>query len=381
MAEGIHSTLLCLAKAIQRAWRERCVAAIGGVGDHFRGVNMKSRITKTVALAALMAGSAGVANATEGWYGRADAGWSIDGTHDIEAAAVEGDLESDWTQHLGLGYAFQNGFRLEGELSHRFNQTEFEGFPLVDSDVHVWGAMANLFYDFNRGGAAQPYLGVGAGAARVNSRTVSGLNSISGEDTVVAYQALAGVAIGITEQLALDVGYRYFIADDINLDEGTINSDSDYDHQAITVGLRYQFAAPAAPVVVPPPVAPPVTPPVPPPVVTCPTSEFVVYFEWDRSNLNQAALETIDAAVNRARQCNVGGVVVVGHTDTSGSPTYNQGLSERRASVVRDALVARGIGAGAIQTQARGETDLARATRDGVREPLNRRTAVTITFR
>lgn len=122
-------------------------------------------------------------------------------------------------------------------------------------------------------------------------------------------------------------------------------------------------------------------PPPPPPVTTCPTSEFVVYFEWDRSNLNQAALETIDAAVNRARQCNVGGVVVVGHTDTSGSPTYNEGLSERRASVVRDALVARGIPTGSITTQARGETDLARATADGVREPLNRRTAVTITFR
>ena len=67
--------------------------------------------------------------------------------------------------------------------------------------------------------------------------------------------------------------------------------------------------------------------------------------------------------------------------DTSGSTRYNVGLSERRASVVRDALVSRGMSAGAIRTEARGETDLARATRDGVREPLNRRTAVTITFR
>ena len=115
--------------------------------------------------------------------------------------------------------------------------------------------------------------------------------------------------------------------------------------------------------------------------VACPTSEFVVYFEWDRSNLNQAALETIDAAVQRARECNLASIVLVGHTDTSGSTTYNQGLSERRAAVVRDALVARGLGAGAITTQARGESDLARATADGVREPLNRRTAVTITFR
>jgi outer membrane protein OmpA-like peptidoglycan-associated protein len=106
-----------------------------------------------------------------------------------------------------------------------------------------------------------------------------------------------------------------------------------------------------------------------------------VYFEWDRSNLNQAALETIDAAVNRARQCNVSGVTVVGHTDTSGSAAYNQRLSERRASVVRDALVARGMSAAGIETAARGENELARATRDGVREPLNRRTAVTIRFR
>ena len=72
---------------------------------------------------------------------------------------------------------------------------------------------------------------------------------------------------------------------------------------------------------------------------------------------------------------------MVGHTDTSGSPAYNEGLSERRASVVRDALVARGLAAGAVTTQARGESDLARPTSDGVREPLNRRTAVTISFR
>jgi outer membrane protein OmpA-like peptidoglycan-associated protein len=87
--------------------------------------------------------------------------------------------------------------------------------------------------------------------------------------------------------------------------------------------------------------APP--PPPPPPPVACPTFDFIVYFEWDRSNLNQAALETIDASVIRAHQCNVSRVLVVGHTDSSGATTYNQNLSERRASVVRDALVARGI--------------------------------------
>ncbi|MCL4716070.1 MAG: OmpA family protein [Hyphomonadaceae bacterium] len=354
---------------------------------------MKSRITKTVALAALMAGAAGVANATEGWYGRADVGWSTDGEYDYDGtgfAYADGraSLESDWTQHLGLGYAFQNGFRLEGELAHRFNQLDIEDTLDGGGDVHAWSAMANLFYDFNRGAAVEPYVGLGVGAARINANGADlapALRTYEGEDTVFAYQFLAGVGIGLTEQLSLDVGYRFFQADAAqitSIQPVPVDREADYEHQAVTVGLRWQFAAPAAPVVAPPPVAPPpVAPPPPPPAAVCPTSEFVVYFEWDRSNLNQAALETIDAAVNRARQCNVGGVVVVGHTDTSGSTTYNQGLSERRASVVRDALVARGIDAAAVTAQARGETDLARATADGVREPLNRRTAVTITFR
>ncbi len=361
---------------------------------------MKSRITKTVALAALMAGAAGVANATEGWYGRGDIGWSWDGEIDVGddyAGYSFGDstLEHDWTQHLGLGYAFQNGFRLEGELGHRFNQIEPTATIDAGGDVHAWSAMANLFYDFNRGGQIEPYIGVGAGGARLNYNVHdnSAIAHAEGEDTVLAYQAIVGFAIGLGEQWDVDVGYRYFVADGAEGDGRDTNTtgllttttpfttDADYTHQALTVGLRYQFAAPAAPLPPPPPVVAPPPPPPPPVVAACPTSEFVVYFEWDRSNLNQAALETIDAAVNRARQCNVSGTIVVGHTDTSGSPTYNQGLSERRASVVRDALVARGMAAGSIQTQARGESDLARATRDGVREPLNRRTAVTISFR
>jgi outer membrane autotransporter protein len=54
------------------------------------------------------------------------------------------------------------------------------------------------------------------------------------------------------------------------------------------------------------------------------------------------------------------------------------GLSERRANVVQGALTAGGIASAIIQSEWRGETDLAVQTPDGVREPLNRRTAVTI---
>jgi outer membrane protein OmpA-like peptidoglycan-associated protein len=97
--------------------------------------------------------------------------------------------------------------------------------------------------------------------------------------------------------------------------------------------------------------------------------------------MNEAARDTINAALNRARQCGIRAVRVIGHTDTSGSQDYNDDLSQRRANVVRDALDAGGVDGSIITTEARGETDLARSTPDGVREPLNRRAAVTIMFR
>ncbi|MGD9982492.1 MAG: OmpA family protein [Hyphomonadaceae bacterium] len=341
---------------------------------------MTSKLKRTLALAALMAGATGVANATEGWYGRADIGWSWAGDADADVFPQSTDLDHDWTEHLGLGYAFDNGFRLEGELGHRFNQMQTTP-SIASGDVHVWSAMANLFYDFNRGGRIEPYIGIGAGAARLNAGAVGAFGQFEDEDTVLAYQALVGFAVGIGEQWDVDVGYRYFSAADASMEDGiTPADDFDVRHEALTVGLRYQFAAPAPPPPPPPPPLPPPPPP-PPPAAACPTGNFVVYFEWDRSNLTQEAVGVIDAAVNQARRCNISGVLLVGHTDTSGSTAYNQGLSERRASVVRDALVARGIPAGSITTQARGETDLATPTRDGVREPLNRRTAITISFR
>jgi outer membrane protein OmpA-like peptidoglycan-associated protein len=110
-------------------------------------------------------------------------------------------------------------------------------------------------------------------------------------------------------------------------------------------------------------------------------NEFKIYFEWDRSNLNQEATDRINQAANAAKSCNVSTVNVVGFTDTSGRPAYNLGLSQRRATVVANALTAAGIPAGVVTTDGKGETNLDKPTADGVREPLNRRSVVTIQFR
>lgn len=107
----------------------------------------------------------------------------------------------------------------------------------------------------------------------------------------------------------------------------------------------------------------------------------MVYFEWDQSDLTSQAAAVIDQAVaniNASATCKASSVSIVGHTDTSGATAYNDALSARRAGVVAGALSQRGIASEIIAQAGEGESKPAKETRDGVREPLNRRSEVRI---
>ncbi|MDQ2101289.1 OmpA family protein [Azospirillum isscasi] len=105
-------------------------------------------------------------------------------------------------------------------------------------------------------------------------------------------------------------------------------------------------------------------------------TEYLVFFDWDKANVTPAADRVIgDAAAAIGKGANAR-VHVVGHTDTSGSPAYNQRLSIRRAEAVKQALVSKGIAAGAITTEGKGESQLLVQTGPNVREPSNRRAQI-----
>jgi len=107
-------------------------------------------------------------------------------------------------------------------------------------------------------------------------------------------------------------------------------------------------------------------------------ANFVVYFGFDKTNLTDAAIATIDEVVGAVNQMGTTALSVVGHTDTVGSLEYNQGLSEARARRVADALSERGVPAGAMTLAGRSWTELAVPTGPNVREPLNRRVEITL---
>jgi hypothetical protein len=112
----------------------------------------------------------------------------------------------------------------------------------------------------------------------------------------------------------------------------------------------------------------------PPPTVQAPS--FMVFFDWDRSNLSPQAIATIQQAAAAYKSNSGARVTAVGHTDTSGPNDYNMALSLRRANTVKGALVQAGVPAGAIDTIGKGEESPMVPTADGVREPQNRRVEI-----
>ncbi|MGZ5911009.1 MAG: OmpA family protein, partial [Reyranella sp.] len=73
----------------------------------------------------------------------------------------------------------------------------------------------------------------------------------------------------------------------------------------------------------------PAPPPPPPPVAQ--SQAFMVFFDWDRSNLSQQALNTVQQAASAFKTRGSAQITATGHTDTSGSEAYNMALSLRRA--------------------------------------------------
>jgi outer membrane protein OmpA-like peptidoglycan-associated protein len=111
-------------------------------------------------------------------------------------------------------------------------------------------------------------------------------------------------------------------------------------------------------------------------MITAPT--FMVFFDFDKSDLSPAALDTIQKAAMAYRTKGGAQIKATGHTDRAGTEAYNMALSLRRANAVRDALVRGGVAASDISVVALGESQPLVPTADGVREAQNRRVEIVV---
>ncbi len=333
-----------------------------------------------VAAAALIAATPALAD--KGFYGKAMLGvgspsdLDVNVEDQITGVSSEFDIEAEAELRvlLGAGYRFGNGWRADGDFVLRENDlgsvdeiqgsSEFEGAAL----------MANLAYEFNRDGTLVPYLGGGAGVGFADITVTDAGQTGSSDEYRTSGQVFAGLGFDVSKRVSATVEYRYFrMINDIDVVVGGEEFRfRDPDSHDLFVGLSINFGSVAAPAAAAAVAAPPAIVGGPVPTI-CDDLPFVVYFGWDSAQLVPQQLQVIKQAAIQARECDITRVTVVGHADTSGDERYNFGLSERRAAMVRNALIQEGVEARLITVEGKGETEPAKDTGDDVREELNRR--------
>lgn len=270
--------------------------------------------------------------------------------------------EADTGYYVGgvVGYKFDSGLRTEFEVSFRENSYDY--IRGIEVDHRALSGMVNVLYDFSVGEGLSLALGGGAGASRIS--WVSSLPSVDGRDVVFAYQGIAEFEAMVDDNVGVVVGYNYFVADNWDAAGGK----DDYVAHTVKLGVKYHFYTPE--VVVQPP------PQLPPPVAA---KTFIVFFNFDRSDLTPEAQAVVAEAAAAFASTGSVSIAVVGHTDTVGSAAYNLPLSQRRAASVKAGLVANGVPGDVISTDGRGFSEPLVATGPGVKEPQNRRATIDLT--
>jgi OmpA-OmpF porin, OOP family len=109
-----------------------------------------------------------------------------------------------------------------------------------------------------------------------------------------------------------------------------------------------------------------------------PPQHFTLYFKFDSDELTDESRALVQQIVQVVKERPVPEVLVIGHTDTTGTSASNFSLGLKRATTVRGFLVDAGLDASFVEVTSHGEADLLVPTADEVPEPRNRRVEITI---
>jgi outer membrane receptor protein involved in Fe transport len=281
-----------------------------------------------------------------GGDGRIDIDWKYEYLNELNYTALAGATtnqrglfgapKNKW--YLNLGYSddmFEVNWRMRYEGSQHFADGGLEGpsfGPMLYNDLRV---------DYHLNDWITPYVGV---------------NNLFDEAPPIVTQEFQQTGGGISTGTT-----------------GTNSVPDVYDvlGRFVYFGVKFKMPFDQAPAeaaaYTPPPVAP---------VVAAVPHSYLVFFDFNKSDLTPQATQIVDQAAANAETTKVTQLTVTGHTDTVGSDAYNMRLSRRRAESVAAELEKKGIASSEIEIVAKGKRDLLVPTADGVREPQNRRVQI-----
>ena len=304
-----------------------------------------------------------------------------------------------------VGYGFGNGVRIEVEGNYRDNPLQHflsTSANEAGGNQQNYGGMVNALFDMDIGKSwLYPYFGVGAGYSWTHLDTHYATigfpyaQNTGGTFGNLAYQAMFGLSVPVpwVVGLSMTAEYRFFSVlgperfsgsgigtagafgpQPYGVSRGNQDITSDYNH-SVLLGLRYEFN-PA-----PPPSAPPAEVAAPAPA---PSRTYLVFFDWDRSDLSDRARAIIAEAAQASTRVQTTRVEVGGYTDSSAAQpgargaAYNQALSIRRAQAVQAELLHDGVPAASIDIHGYGESHPLVPTGANTREPQNRRVEIVM---
>lgn len=190
-----------------------------------------------------------VALSVEGPYISGHFGVGLLTDSDISEPGATGKIEFDPGLALGIAAGYNFGeVRLEGEIGYQKNDIDkisacagglcISGIG-ASGDATSTSFLANGYYDFVNTSPFTPYISAGVGLAKieVDDFSVVGINIGSADDTVFAYQLGVGVGYAVNKNLTIDLKYRYFATEDLDLGSTKAECAS----HNFYIGLRYNF--------------------------------------------------------------------------------------------------------------------------------------------
>lgn len=150
----------------------------------------------------------------------------------------------------GVGYQFTDNFR--GDVTAGYRNMKISDTPV---EAGIWEVMANAYYDIGNFSGVTPYIGAGIGMANVgykfnnlgytifdvdNGEFVEGV--VGGhKSTRLQWALMAGAAIDVSENVKIDLGYRYSrIASGTAGNAGPLTiADKGLESHQLRAGLRF----------------------------------------------------------------------------------------------------------------------------------------------
>ena len=256
-----------------------------------------------------------------------------------------------------VGYQFNSWLGLEAGYDYLGKYTYDVDELSVPAHVkhEIRGAQLGVKLDLPVTDALDLYTRLGAMSYWISAdMSADGASDkVTGHDSGTAPLAALGLEYAMTRDWATRLEYQW-VGGVGSLDNVGVETDAGL----LSLGVSYRFGqqAPAAPVA-------PAQAPAPAPKPVKVTKEFDlssdVLFDFGKSSLKPAGKTALDDLYGKiqAETPKDGTAVVIGYTDRIGSDKSNQVLSEKRAKTVADYLIGKGIPAGKVTTEGRGEAE------------------------